>query len=687
MGRKLGDLRPPDLAAAAFLGILVALLASVGVQIDSGGGPPTPDPPISAPSPAPFPTPPSFGEGNETNSTSAEVRGGSLVVLGPSLRPTGAPSAKRGASAPDNREDEKRRASSPFPVEEGTGTRAGGIDSRADTGRVVPLVADKGSDDSVLEGFRFATEKHDLRCDNGDKCGKVVAFKENWFALEGCKHIFCPSCFARIGSRRGNDLWGYNCPCCGLESLGYHDCELRQGRRAEERVVGEAIRLPEPSIETSPFHYYNELQNRQFRTDHLSIHMVYSSEESKVTTVASLLPMIESIEMDDPQKEVIEAIAMKLHTPLMYNDEKEIACFPKPHFLCPSAIEDRIRVDNSLLRRVMHGVGCGETLSTGNARYAASKREQDLCKNRVGWTAADLVRTASKPNVPGMMASVTGEYLKNMGAGNKLIQYFKRHALSSCKEAIRLKEVDDVNAKITKGWDMKKKAWDLMFVVYDNIGFKVRGASTGYDQYTVLKVITVPYEKLKAKGITSLSRARKVWSQLKGSVDVGEFLISKKDKEMYSRRHLNTLHTILKSYNNFPSLEEAKDLVERWQAAAVKNKARRKYKKKSKSTGKGDINFVSDDIKKKSARLSTGTKGRGLNNFFFQLETDAVREYRSAEKRVPIRYIDSEFGAGEGQHHEELNPENSQNAYGDSQDTNMSSQDPFGSQSQSQSQS
>ena len=121
--------------------------------------------------------------------------------------------------------------------------------------------------------------------------------------------------------------------------------------------------------------------------------------------------------------------------------------------------------------------------------------------------------------------------------------------------------------------------------------------------------------------------------------------------------------------------------------AEVLVEARRKYKKKSKSTGKGDINFVSDDIKKKSARLSTGTKGRGLNNFFFQLETDAVREYRSAEKRVPIRYIDSEFGAGEGQHHEELNPENSQNAYGDSQDTNMSSQDPFGSQSQSQSQS
>lgn len=519
MGRKHGGLRPPDLTAAAILGILAALLAGGGVQFDSDGGPPPTDPPISAPTPAPFPTPPPFDGANETNYTSADVHGGSLVVLRPSTRPTGAPSSKRGAPAPDNREDEKRRASAPFSVEQGNSTG----DGATSTDEGIPLVADKGADDDVLDGFRFATENRHLQCDN-KKCGKVVAFKETWFALEGCKHVFCPSCFARIGSRRGGDLWGYDCPCCRGESLGYHDCELQEERRGRRtRVVGKAVRLPIPSIETSPFHHFNEM-DKTVRDDHMSIHMVYSSKQGQVTTVASLLPLIESIEMDDPQKEVVEAIAMKLHTPLMYNDKKEIACFPKPHFLCPSAIEDRIGLDNSLLRRVMHGIGSGETLETGNKRYANSNREQDLCKNRVGWTAADLVRTASKPNEPGMMASVTGEYLKNMGAGNKLIQYFKRHALSSCKEAIRLKEVDDVNAKITQGWDMKKKAWDLLLVVYDNIGFKVRGASTGYDQYTVLKVITIPYDKLKAKGIIALSRARRAWDEIRNSVDVDEFL-------------------------------------------------------------------------------------------------------------------------------------------------------------------
>lgn len=111
--------------------------------------------------------------------------------------------------------------------------------------------------------------------------------------------------------------------------------------------------------------------------------------------------------------------------------------------------------------------------------------------------------------------------------------------------------------------------------------------------------------------------------------------------------------------------------------------------KKIKSTAKApaEWNFITDDMKKKSARHSTGRTGRGLNNFFFQLEKGVIREYRSAEKRVQIKYIDHEFEAEEGEASAEASVENSQHSYGDSQETTLSSQDPFLSQSQSQSQS
>ena len=175
----------------------------------------------------------------------------------------------------------------------------------------------------------------------------------------------------------------------------------------------------------------------------------------------------------------------------------------------------------------------------------------------------------------------------------------------------------------------------------------------------------------------------KIWSSSISANEIAKKTRVGKDDIIANTRDIN------RKLPRKDRIEEIPRGKNREKLAEVLVTGRKKYMKKYKSTAKApaEWNFISDEIKKKSARHSTGRTGRGLNNFFFKLEKGVIREYRSAEKRVQIKYIGREFGEEEGETGEEANVENSQHSYGDSQETTLSSQDPFLSQSQSQSQS
>ena len=335
------------------------------------------------------------------------------------------------------------------------------------------------------------------------KCSVGVGHERSYFFLGGCKHILCGSCFVSVSHGRGCDPW-YQCPdsSCSQLSYGYYDAKLRHGQRrsdSEIRLVDEQKVLAEPDRRTDSFRYYKE-QKRECRRTHTAFQVSYNNA-GKVETISTFVPNgTTGIELSGEQEDALTSIGMKLHSTLLAQDKREQ--FQKPTVPFPSvgAVMDDIKTHCGTFRRFLHGIATGDDLKEFIGKEAD---EYDHLDTRPSWAAAEILRAPTNPNKPGLFAQANAQLLNILGAADGLKKHLSKFRLCANKEAVRLADAEAVNAKIAEGWDLSDKIWDLFIILYDNIGFKRRGAKPGYDQYTAVKLESIPYDELKAVNVYS----------------------------------------------------------------------------------------------------------------------------------------------------------------------------------------
>ena len=111
----------------------------------------------------------------------------------------------------------------------------------------------------------------------------------------------------------------------------------------------------------------------------------------------------------------------------------------------------------------------------------------------------------------------------------------------------------DVNVERFKG--------GLLIFIYDNIGFRIRGAQAGYDQYVLIQVMGIGMDQLKKIGFYSGAgqpkscRRRLKWADVRERFDVSNVLPSQHDYDALASRCLEDIeyHTSCQCSVPFPT--------------------------------------------------------------------------------------------------------------------------------------
>lgn len=381
-------------------------------------------------------------------------------------------------------------------------------------------------------------------------CKDIVAFDKAWYYLDGCKHILCSGCLLREQNRRGADTW-LTCPTsrCGHPlSSGWYEAKIQHGRLKRDddvRIIQPINRIARPDKTMDSFRYYRE-SDRAFRSKHTCYQVTYDDGGCS-KTFAVYLPVERTIEWDDSQRQLVNALAMKLHTSLAFQDERDLIEVGSDGYDYPSekAVMERAETDSGALRQFLHRLSRGKDLEDDLNKAAD---EADLPGIRATHIAADILRSSANHNNPSLLAQANGQILSVSSTGRGVMRYLKKLQLCTNREAIRLEESKRVNDKITTGWDMEEKMLELCIVHYDNVGFRIRGPHAGYDQFVELHVVCIPVHELMRVGIYSndpakqLSRMALPWadvkSQYKSKEKKSEFLIPAAEKEIFANRVL-----------------------------------------------------------------------------------------------------------------------------------------------------
>ena len=101
---------------------------------------------------------------------------------------------------------------------------------------------------------------------------------------------------------------------------------------------------------------------------------------------------------------------------------------------------------------------------------------------------------------PGILQDILQKHLSTYQAPQAVSDLLTRYRIAASRERTRLRDIEAVNRKIEDGWKIDRMRYGLVFIIYDNLGFRILGARAGYDQYTMILVFFITPEQLKELG-------------------------------------------------------------------------------------------------------------------------------------------------------------------------------------------
>ena len=104
----------------------------------------------------------------------------------------------------------------------------------------------------------------------------------------------------------------------------------------------------------------------------------------------------------------------------------------------------------------------------------------------------------------GVLKNYVGNQLMVNCAPQAVYRVLNQIGVSTANETVRIDGIQDCKNRILKGYPLEGKKYDLFLILFDNLGFRVRGGKNnkiGYEQYTALEIVNVPKESLIEWGI------------------------------------------------------------------------------------------------------------------------------------------------------------------------------------------
>lgn len=337
-------------------------------------------------------------------------------------------------------------------------------------------------------------------------------------AKKGCSHFFsCPSCNAKEATNHGCELlesWTIKYPASTASN------KIRQ--------VSEIHSLKKPDRRQFPIQYH---------------HRAFKENKDPLVSKKAYL----TLSVIDPESDELKIISSELITDVKNGTEEQseeekmniekMFCILNPILVqasrenffiaVPSAEKDGFAptlhdiaiCDSTVLHRCIFALATGFPVKKKVEREAEGRdisvRMQSL--ESTIFACSDMIRHAKDRRRSPLKDFMANQLLVH-GAPQALYQKLNRIGISTCNFTVRLDNKNKTRDLFSRGFSFRNKRFNLLMILYDNVGFRRRAGKTGgvgYDQYTALQIVDIPKEKLIDWNIYP--------SNIRGSGAVGEF--------------------------------------------------------------------------------------------------------------------------------------------------------------------
>lgn len=244
---------------------------------------------------------------------------------------------------------------------------------------------------------------------------------------------------------------------------------------------------------------------------------------SSVITVSAELNIKKVDQTNNQERKNLSNIFMLLHPILVQPSRNDLSIALKAEdqdFWVDGTnnLFDLAKEDKTILFQCMYGLMTGLSESPlqpaiGTIMDADGSDNRQNAPNNMKdtlsavFTVTELIRHANpyygrRNKQRALLKEYISKQLTVNGAPNALYTIFNRLGISHCSNLVRTEAVRSFNKQLEKGYSFANKKYDLFFILFDNLGFRVRGSGrVGYDQYTALQIINVKKEKLIEWGV------------------------------------------------------------------------------------------------------------------------------------------------------------------------------------------
>ena len=426
-------------------------------------------------------------------------------------------------------------------------------------------------------------DEESVHCVCSVKCGATVDLTNTTHYKLQCNHLLCPLCMNHLLTHHYHEP-SIRCPGCNSSSNAYKLIQISfTGRNNRRQIKEENITIPPPppipSATCRPLHrtfdpvrYYAN-QSIDYQRKHMNISFSFEGIDNKIMTVTEDIPLDPSIQMSDRQQTVIEGFFQKLHTPVLHHDQREIKNITHDSrcYSSSSKLYNMTKNDNTLLRRLMNALGVGRLLSDTRQEEEDNKGDTNYEKrSRLSLSCAMILRQASQLKST-LLHDACSEILRIFNVSTKAHKFLNDFGLCSSRQQLYLNEMKKVHTLLENGYGFKfeERKWDYFITVYDNVGFRVRGAKCGYDQYIALQLLIISVERLKAAGFyqtdpskPKIDRKRLNWEDVRKNCDAPYdiFEPAQHEYDELAYHHLTMIDEILRITNDLPTYDELKQL-------------------------------------------------------------------------------------------------------------------------------
>ena len=367
------------------------------------------------------------------------------------------------------------------------------------------------------------------QCDNCAVKWKKNDASQSYFELEcGNRHKLCPLCFSSLMASKGS-MHFFHCPCCKnngnkekMTAWKVFAPEHTRNGGTRQKVETHVLTKPDLNLQPVLHHHSNNImnpkKNKSAKRDiTLSLSTSNADKEGNESLQAISLEIdSENIEstIDDKNKKKLVTIFQLLHLILVPTSRKEFHRKYIESFSCTNENERLFQIaslDSTSLFQCVYALSTGKIPPSESevVEYESTQKKNKLTQI---FAATEMIRSHCTPvqsgkkkeSERGVLKNYIGKQLMVNCAPQALYRVLGQIGVSTTNETVRVDAIKDCKNKILEGYSLDGKKYNLFLILFDNLGFRVRGGKNnkvGYEQYTALEIVDVSKESLIEWGV------------------------------------------------------------------------------------------------------------------------------------------------------------------------------------------